>query len=270
MQKIFLWFVFLIVIGFTVSLNATSQNLEENYLYQTSSGNAGTSSSSGSPVAVEIETYIIVDGAGAGTVIHATADEPTSISPANNPITKANGHIGGIGVGEGMNCPGPLGHFHGTLKDSKDPEEDMCGWGHVSPLSQVSGGVQGIASAILSESFIIHLIEKEPPDYDTAVKVANELVDNLSTLQSDFRDPLKSPIGRGKSHQISDKLGKAINADKFVVMTLNPLPEKRDSGKDAAITLKINNALMAKQEAFMIFTEAEAMAALMAGMAMGE
>ena len=270
MQKIFLLFMFLVITSFAFSLNTISQDTEGSYLYQTSSGNTETSSSSGSSTAVEIETYVIVDGAGVGTTIHAIKDEPTLISPANNQLTKANGHIGGIGVGEGMNCPGPLGHFHGTLKDVKDPEEDMCGWGHVAPLSQVSGGAKGIASGIISESLIINLIEKDPPNYEDAVRVANESIDSLSTLQSDFRDPSKSPIGKGKSHQISDKLGKAINADKFVIMTLNPLPEKRDVGKDTAISLKINNALIAKQEAFMMFTEAEAMAAAMAAMVMGE
>ncbi len=271
MQKIFLWFMFLIIISFAVSLNSTGQNLEENYLYQTSSGNTATgTSSSGGSVAVEIETYIIVDGAGAGTAIFATKDDPTSISEINNSFTKANGHIGGIGEGEGMNCPGPLGHFHGTLKGSNDPQEDMCGWGHVALSSQLSTGVNGIASGVGLESLIISLIEEEPPRYEGAVRIANESVMSLSMLQDDIRDPAKTMIGKGKAHQISDKLGKAINADKFVIMTLSPLPEKRDPGKDIAITLKINNALMAKQEALIILRDAEAMAAAMAGMAMGE
>ena len=260
MQKIFLLVMFLIITSFAFSLNSISQNLEGNYLYQTSS--------SGS-TAVEIETYIIVDGAGAGTTIFATKDEPTSILEANNPFTKANGHIGGIGTGEGSNCPGPLGHFHGTLRSSSDPEEEKCGWGHAVLLSQASTGVRGIASGVSNESLIISLIEREPPDYDGAARAADQSAMDLSMLQGDIRDPSKTMIGKGKANQISDKLGKAINADKFVVMTLNPLPESRDTERDLAINLKINNALMAKQEALMILTDAEAMAAAMTGMAMG-
>lgn len=266
MQKSFLWFIFLMFVGFAFPLNTISQN----YLYQTSSSSGEIDTSSGGPVAVEIVTYIIVDGAGAGTTLFATVNEPTSILEADNPFTKANGHIGGIGEGEGMNCPGPLGHFHGTLRNSKDPAEDMCGWGHVAPADQVSAGIRAIARGVIDESLVISLIEKEPPDYDEAANAADQSAMNLSMLQDDIRNPSKTMIGKGKAHQISDKLGKAINADKFVIMTLNPLPEKRDPGKDAAITLKINNALMAKQDALMILTEAEAMAAAMAATAMGE
>ena len=265
MEKFILWCMLLIILGFSFPLNTVSQNTNGNYLYQTSSGTfSGTSS--GGPVAVERVIYIIVDGAGAGTALFTTADEPTLILEVNNPLTKANGHIGGIGEGEGMNCPGPLGHFHGTLRNSKDPAEDMCGWGHVAPAEQVSAGVRAIANGIINESLVISLIEKEPPDYDRAANVADQSAMDLSMLQDDIRDPSKTMIGKGKAHQISDKLGKAINADKFIVMTLNPLPEKRDGEKDIAITLKINNALMAKQDALMILIEAEAMAA----MAMGE
>ncbi len=259
MQKIILCFTFLIVISFIFSLNTMGQEIEGFFLYQastSSSGNITSDTSSGSPKNIPpSKAYIIIDGPGAGTTLFAGSDE-LSISEMSNPLTKANGHIGGIGVGEGMNCPGPLGHFHGTLRDSKDPAEDMCGWGHVASYNDTSLAVRSISNQVGDEIFILSLIEDEPPDYAGAADRANTAVMNLNTLQDEIRDPSKTMIGKGKAQQISDKLGKVINSDKFVSMTLNPLPEKRDPGKDAAISLKINNALKAKQDALMILIEA--------------
>ena len=137
-------------------------------------------------------------------------------------------------------------------------------------MANQSNGIQGVSQAYTDEISILTLIEKEPPDYDGAANAADKASMDLAMLQEDINDPTKNMIGMGAARRASDKLGKAINGDKFVVMTLSPLPTKRDPAIYVAINLKINNALNIKQEAFMILTEAEAMAAAMAAMAMGE
>ena len=275
MQRILLWLFFIIIISAGFSINK-GLSFDENILYQTSGSSTSTttSGSAGAAAPAMTETYVIVDGPGAGTQLSTTVDpasgKPTA-APGGNSTTKAEGHIGGIGVGEGMNCPGPLGHYHGTLRGQPDPDPERCGWGHVDLLSGTSTGAMGISNDYMKEVSIIDFIEKEPPDYDGAANAADEAAMELSMLQNDIRDPSKTMIGPGMAQQVSDKLGKAIKDDKFVVMTLSPLPTKRDGEKDAAITLKINNALRAKQEALMILSDAEAMAAAMAAaMGMGE
>ena len=260
MQKIVLWSMFLIITSFTFSLDTNSQDIKGNYLYQTSGAPAAT-----------MDTFIIVDGPGAGTQLSATTDETgVKVVPEDNALTMGEGHIGGIGVGEGMNCPGPLGHYHGTLKGQPDPAPDNCGWGHVAKSSDTSTSVMGISDGYTTELSIIDLIEKEPPDYDGAANAADKSAMDLSMLQDDVRDPTKTMIGAGMAHKVSDQLEKAIKDDKFIVMILNPLPSKRDAEKDLAITLKVNNGLKAKQQALMILQDAEAMAAAMGAMAMGE
>ncbi len=260
MQRILFGILFLIIVSVSISISASSSNINYNNLYQTSGGAA---------LPATMTTFVIVDGPGAGTQLGSTTDATTGMvivdAMAGNQITNADGHIGGIGVGEGMNCPGPLGHYHGTLRGQPDPDPEKCGWGHVAALNDISEGTQEVSANYMREVSIIQFIEKEPPDYNGAANAADEAAMELSMLQDDIRDPDKTMIGKGMAHQASDKLGKAINADKFVVMTLSPLPPKRDSEKDAAITLKINNALKAKQEALMILFDAEAMAAAMAG-----
>ncbi len=260
-----MWVSFAILIIALVNISTTASDTNYNNLYQTSGGQPVSSSSSGSTAAART-TYVIVDGPGAGTQLSTTVDpntrKPTS-APKANGITKAEGHIGGIGVGEGMNCPGPLGHYHGTLRGQPDPAPEACGWGHVSVLSETSDGTMSISNNYTTEVSIINFIEMEPPDYDSAANAADNGAISLGLLQHDIRDPSKNMIGAGMAHKVSDQLGKAINADKFVDMILTPLPPKRDTEKDAAITLKINNALMAKQEALMILLDAEAMAAAM-------
>ncbi len=256
MQRILFGFLFLIIVSASISISASSSNINYNNLYQTSGGAASPAET----------IYIIVDGPGAGTQLITTVDpntgKPTS-DPISNSITKAEGHIGGIGVGEGMNCPGPLGHYHGTLRGQSDPAPEACGWGHVAKGTDTSDGIKGISNGYVNELSIINFIEKEPPDYESAVNTAARGARNLSRLRDDIRDPDITMIGAGMAHQVSDKLGKAINADRFVVMVLNPLPPTRDTEKDTAITFKINNSLMAKQEALMILLDAEAMAAAM-------
>ena len=257
MKRILLPVLFGLLVSSVFQINALS--LANNLLQTTSGG-------SGAPAAPAKTTYVIVDGPGAGTQLSTTVD-PTSgkptAAPGSNSLTKAEGHIGGIGVGEGMNCPGPLGHYHGTLKGQPDPDPEKCGWGHVAVLSETSDGTMGISDGYTTELSIIDFIEKDPPDYDGAANAADKGAMDLSMVQDDIRDPSKNMIGAGMAHQASDKLGKAIKDDKFVVMTLSPLPTKRDTEKDAAITLKINNALKAKQDALMILLDAEAMAAAM-------
>lgn len=225
MQKFILWVMFSVILGFSFSIASHSQyTTEGNSLYQTSS----TTSTSG---AASLVAYVIVDGPGAGTQLNATTDATTgavNAEPENNMTVDAMGHIGGIGVGEGMNCPGPLGHYHGTLKGKSDPNPEGCGWGHVAVFTQTSNGIMGISDNYMKEVLIISLIEKEPPDYNGAANAADEAAMTLSMLQDDIRNPSKTMIGMGMAQQISDKLGKAINADKFVVMALNPLPSKRN------------------------------------------
>ena len=267
-EKILVWAIFLILIGYAFSISTPTLSQDTSSTTSTTSG-----STSGAAPQPTITTYVIVDGPGAGTQLSTTTDATTGMviaGPGNNSATNADGHIGGIGIGEGMNCPGPLGHYHGTLMGQPDPDPEHCGWGHVAALSATSDGTMGISNDYMKEVSIINLIEKEPPDYDGAANAADEAAMELSMVQDDIRDPSKNMIGPGMAMAISDKLGKAIKDDKFIVMTLSPLPTKRDAEKDAAITLKINNALKAKQEALMILTDAEAMAAAMAGMAMGE
>ncbi len=261
MQRILFGILFLIIVSASISSSVSSSNINYNNLYQTSGG--------ATPL-VTTTTYVIVDGPGAGTQLGSTIDAITGMvivdAMAGNQITNADGHIGGIGVGEGMNCPGPLGHYHGTLRGQPDPDPDKCGWGHVAAFNDTSEGTKEVSANYMREVSIINFIEKEPPDYKGAASIADEAAMEISILQDDIRDPSKTMIGKGMAHQASDKLGKALGADKFVVMTLSPLPTKRDTDKDAAITLKINNALKAKQEALMILLDAEAMAAAMTGM----
>ena len=272
MQRIILWTMFLIIVGTCVSISASNSYTDSHFLDQTSTTSSTTSSTSGSTDAPSLTEYVIVDGPGLGTVIKTSTDPTTGMVTAdskNNVVTNASGHIGGIGVGEGMNCPGPLGHFHGTIRGQADPDPANCGWGHVSEFNSLSSGLQQISNHINNEVFIIDLINRDPPAYSSARYVASDSIMDLSMLQDDVRDPSKTMIGPGKAKAVSDKLGKAIKDDKFVLMTLTPEPEKRDPVKDAAITLKINNALTAKQEAFMLLNDAEIMAAAMAA-AMGE
>ena len=264
MKRILLPVLFGLLVSCVFQISALSS---ANNLFQTSGGPSTTSSGSGAPAAPAATVYVIVDGPGAGTQLSTTVDtasgKPTA-TPNSNSLTKVDGHIGGIGVGEGMNCPGPLGHYHGTLKGQPDPDPEKCGWGHVAVLSQTSDGTMGISDSYTAETSIIDFIDKDPPDYDGAANAADKAAMDLSMLQDDIRDPSKNMIGPGMAHQVSDKLGKAIGADKFVVMTLIPLPKSRDVEKDTAIKLKINNALKAKQDALMILLDAEAMAAAMA------
>ena len=254
MKKLLLSILFGFVVFSAFQINTLSS---ANNLFQTTSGAVAPPATT---------AYLIVDGPGAGTQLSTTVDpnsgKPTA-DPKANSLTKAEGHIGGIGVGEGMNCPGPLGHYHGTLRGQPDPDSEKCGWGHVAVLSETSDGTMGISDNYTTEISIIDFIDKDPPDYDGAANAADKGAMDLSMLQDDIRDPSKNMIGAGMAHKASDQLGKAINADKFVVMTLSPLPKSRDGEKDIAIKLKINNALKAKQEALMILLDAEAMAAAM-------
>lgn len=275
MQRILFWLFLIITVTTAFSINKSS-SYDANFLYQTSGSSTSTTTggSAGAVAPAMTETYVIVDGPGAGTQLSTTVDpasgKPTATASGNS-TTKAEGHIGGIGVGEGMNCPGPLGHYHGTLRSKPDPDPENCGWGHVDLLSSTSTGAMGISNDYMKEVSIIDFIEKEPPDYDGAANAADEAAMELSMLQDDIRDPSKTMIGPAMAQQVSEKLGKALKDDKFIVMTLSPLPTKRDAEKDAAITLKVNNALKAKQNALMILTDAEAMAAAMAAaMGMGE
>lgn len=270
MQRILFGVLFLIVVGSSINISALSSNINYNNLYQTSGGQPASSTSSGTPSS--LVNYVIVDGPGVGTQIDTVTDPTTGMvtaSPKDNQVPGAEGHIGGIGVGEGMNCPGPLGHYHGTLMGVADPDPKNCGWGHVAEFTSLSQGLKNISNFILDETIIINKVNQDPPDYEGASEYADENIMDLSKVQDDIRNPEKTMIGSGKAKAVSDKLGKALKDDKFVLMTLTPLPTKRDPDKDAAINFKINNALMVKQEAFMILTEAEAMAAAMAG-AMGE
>ena len=275
MRKILFWVFFAVVLCTCFNLNVLSscpfsQDVSQSVLFQTSGGTSGTSpTTSGAAAGPVMTTFIIVDGPGAGTQLNTTTDSTTGMvnaGPADNSFTMAEGHVGGIGVGEGMNCPGPLGHYHGTLRGQSDPDPEKCGWGHVAELKDTSNGVMDISGSVMKEISIISKIEQEPPDYDGAANAADEAAMDLSMLQDDIRDPSITMIGPGMAMAISEKLGMAIKDDKFVVMTLVPLPTKRDTDKDTAINLKINNALMAKQEALMILQEAEAMAAAMAAM----
>ena len=271
MKKVLLLALLVLVIGIFMNDKVQSSSSNVTFSYQTSGGGTSTSttSSTTSGAAASSVVYVIVDGPGAGTQLSTSVDPNTGKPTANetdNSATKANGHIGGIGVGEGMNCPGPLGHYHGTLKGAPDPDPENCGWGHVAELSSLSDGLMGISNAYTNEIAIINFIDKEPPDYDMAADAADMAAMDLSMLQDDINDPTKNMIGMGAVRRVNDQLDKAIKGDKFVVMTLNPLPTKRDAGKDAAINLKINNALMAKQEALMALQDAEVMAAAMAAM----
>ena len=120
MKRILLPVLFGFFICYVFQINAVSS---ANNLFQTTSGG------SGAPAAPVVTAYVIVDGPGAGTQLSTTVD-PNSGKPTagagTNPLTKADGHIGGIGVGEGMNCPGPLGHYHGTLRGQPDPDPEKC------------------------------------------------------------------------------------------------------------------------------------------------
>ncbi len=230
------------------------------------SGAVPTSSSSSGSTADATTIYIIVDGPGACTRFIATTDPITGIvsaSPTNNSITKADGHIVGIGTGEGMNCPGPLGHYNGTLGGQADPNPEACGWGHVTELKNVSRRLTDISDAIQTESLILIDIGKEPPDYKEALSSAHSVAADLDEIRKIIRNPMETNIGAGKSKAISDKLGKAMKDDKSVADTLTPPPAKRDTNVDTAVTIKINKALMIKQEACRILINAEAMAAAM-------
>lgn len=264
------WIFFLIVITAAFSINIPTTNASSNNLFQTSGGS--TTSTSGAPAAPAITVYVIVDGPGAGTQLSSTVDAATGMIIADamgNPAVNADGHIGGVGVGEGMNCPGPLGHYHGTLRGQPDPDPEKCGWGHVSEFKDTSDGTMGISNSFMKEVDIIRRIEMDPPDYDGAGDIALDLFVNLEAAKRDIRDPSKTMIGPGQAMAINEKLNKAIKDDKSVLMALtNPVPTKRDTDKDALINLKINAALMLKQDALMILQEAEAMAAAMG--AMGE
>ena len=229
-----------------------------------------SSSSSGATLSTKT-IYIIVDGPGACTRFIATTDPITgivSVSPTENSITKIDGHIVGIGMGEGINCPGPLGHYHGTLGGQADPNPGNCGWGHVTEIENVSHRLADISYAIQTESLVLIDIEKEPPDYKQALFHAHSAAADLDDLRKIIRNPMETKIGAGKAKAISDKLGKAVKDDKSVADALTPLPTKRDLNIDTAIAIKINKTLMIKQEACTILIDAEAKAAAMT--AMGE
>jgi len=268
-KKVLLLTFLILVIGIFMNDTVYSSSSDSSFLYQTSGGST-TSTTGGAAPPATMTTFVIIDGPGAGTQLGSTIDATTGMvivdAMAGNQITNADGHIGGIGVGEGKNCPGPLGHYHGTLRGQPDPDPENCGWGHVAALNDTSEGTKEVSANYMREVSIIQFIEKEPPDYNGAANAADDAAMEISMLQDDIRDPDKTMIGKGMAHQVSDKLGKALGADKFVVMTLIPLPTKRDADKDTAITLRINNALRAKQEALMILLDAEAMAAAMAAM----
>ncbi|GEM_PF-7078137 len=268
MQRILLGVLFLIVVGTSINISASSSNINYNNLYQTSGGQPGSSTtSSGTATGSGGATvYVIVDGPGTGTQISTTTDPTTGMVVAgssSNPATKADGHVGGIGVGEGMNCPGPLGHYHGTLNGQADPDPGNCGWGHVTELKSVSRRLGDISFAIQDEFLILVDIGKEPPDYKQALLHAHSVAADLGDLRKTIRNPMEVNIGAGKAKAISDKLGKAMKDDKSVADILTPAPTKRDTNVDTAVTIKLDKAFMAKQDAFMLLNDAEAAKAAM-------
>ena len=97
MKRILLLVLFVIFVSSVFQISASSS---ANNLFQTTSGGSTTMTSSGTPAAPPATIYVIVDGPGAGTQLSTTVD-PTSgkptADPKSNPLTKAEGHIGGIG-----------------------------------------------------------------------------------------------------------------------------------------------------------------------------
>lgn len=139
------------------------------------------------------DTYVLIDGPGAGTKIFTIADT-TSVTPDRNQITMAEGHFSGTD----MNCDAM--HYHGTLFGAPDPDPERCGWGKDMLLRDETeedvDPINLISNAVESEQIIVSFLEIAPdgiekrlidPHLNDAANNLDELIETINNLVNEGR-----------------------------------------------------------------------------------
>ena len=139
-----------------------------------------------------------------------------------NLVSRANGHIGGIA---GDHCNGKS-HFHGSLADRPDPDPEVCGWGKVTKLANVSPTQYGISFVIADELVAHSLLSKEPPDYAGALTATEGGKNVLGGLKIDL-----STV----SDLITRQIDVAIKTDEGAIDALKRLKDGTAQPKDRQV-----------------------------------
>lgn len=124
-------------------------------------------------------TYIIVDGPGRGTQIHASPGSTNFFSSDINVTTQASGHLS-----EPDRCKGPQLHYHGSLYGKTDPAMFGCGWGHVIKFDDLMDGSQLITAAFMRELRAFQKTLVDPRDLDGAITDLNDAISDLNELKN--------------------------------------------------------------------------------------
>ena len=133
-------------------------------------------------------TYIIVDGPGRGTQIHANPSS-TNFSSDINVTTQASGHLS-----EEDRCKGPQLHYHGSLNGNSDPAMLGCGWGHVIKFDDLMDGSQLITAAFMRELRAQKKATEDPKDFDGAIADLNDAIADLNELKSVLSDSMANAM----------------------------------------------------------------------------
>lgn len=168
-----------------------------------------------------LDTYVIIDGPNAGTVIYA---DGVSISASNNPDTGASGIITeAMPVTPDAGCPSQ--HFHGTLFGVQDA--GMCGHGKIKPVKILTTYISNISLIIKTEKDAIEKIKE--PNYGAAFDTLGMIV--LGAL----------PIGLDFSYTMADLV---VSPEQFMILQENyDCIDKKDSeAKTLLANLRDNKA----------------------------
>lgn len=171
-----------------------------------------------------IDTYLIIDGPGAGTILF-TETNFNIVTSDLNPNTQANGNIGMAEPNiEDSGCSGE--HYHGTLNNSEDPAPRRCGWGKVIRFSNTGNNdiLLKISASLKKENLayndtfairlssprdeVIELLSLTPSTLEEAMQSLKETRDLVnSTARS-------GAISISTARAINHKLRCAFSADR--------------------------------------------------------
>lgn len=128
---------------------------------------------------VKLDTYVIIDGPNAGTVIFA---DGVSVSSKNNPDTNANGFITeAMPVTPDAGCESQ--HYHGTLFGVGDT--GMCGHGKIRQVKILFNQITDLSELIKVEKDAIEKIKE--PNYPAALENLNRI--NLGAFEGVLDTP---------------------------------------------------------------------------------
>lgn len=195
------------------------------------------------------DTYIIIEGPGAGTLLFTETN--SSIVPRElNEETQAGGMIGqaeppGIDPVTGQETGCSKEHYHGILFGENDPRPPTCGWGKVAKIPNTADeAILNNISRLLTEESQAHF------DLRTISLLDNEFVleaisgvsllitRSLNTLPI-TRDKIREVsnnqnISRAQTNAVIRKLRCALTADREAARRLNQIESLLNNGVDVS------------------------------------